>query len=295
MKFSILHLTAALISVGLVTITYPVFSQQTHQYRPADGGSGRNTSGSNRLRPADSDSPFGRPKQPGGSRSANIFISQQPPVTALTPEQGGVTVREYPSFFVFIPEALETTENLSAEFSIIDEQDNIIYETIIQLPQQASIIQIDLPKTETTTGLEINQTYQWYLAVRSGLETVETVLGAIQRVEPSSELIQASENTTSQQRLEIYQKEGIWYETLSTLAELRQAEPDKPELINQWKKLLESVGLEDIKDIPLAAIISESPQSSESKKKPASSTRFRPGEGGGVGKPRSIQKPAGSK
>jgi hypothetical protein len=258
MKFRILHLTTALISVGLVTITYPVFSQQTHQYRPADGG-------------------FGREKEPGGSRSANIFIPQQPPVTALTPEQGGVTVKEYPSFFVFVPQAIETTESLSAEFSIIDEQDNIIYETIIQLPQQASIIQINIPQTEAKTGLEINQTYQWYFAVRSGLETVETVLGAIQRVEPSSELVQASENTTLQQLLEIYQQEGIWYETLSTLAELRQAEPDKPELINQWKKLLESVGLEDIKDIPLAVNLLNSPQSSRSRKRD-SSTQFRPAD-----------------
>ncbi len=254
----ILNLTAILISVGLITTTHPVFSQETHRFRPADNNSSRS-------------------RQQGGSRNASIFVPQQPPVTAITPEQGGVTIKEYPSFFVFVPQAVETTENLSAEFAITNEQDNVIYETITQLPQQASIIQIDLPQTEASTGLKVNQTYQWYFAVRSGLETVETVLGAIQRVEPTSELLQVSENTTMQQRLELYQQQGIWYETLSTLAEILEAEPNKLELISQWQKLLKSVGLEKIIKFPFAANLSNSSQSSESKK-PDSSTRFRPAD-----------------
>ncbi len=262
MPFRILNLTLLLISLGLTVTIDPVFSQQISQtqFRPADSSS--------RSR-----------KGAGGSRNANVFVPQQPPVTALIPEQGGATVQEYPSFFVFIPQALDTIENLSAEFAIIDQQDNIIYETVIQLPQQASILQIDLPNTESSTSLEINQTYQWYFAVRSDLETVETVSGAIQRVELSSELVKALENITPQQRLEIYQKEGIWYETLSTLAEILKTKPNKLELMSQWQNLLKSVGLEDIVKFPLAENLSNLEQSSESQH-PNSSTRFRPASGG---------------
>lgn len=36
----------------------------------------------------------------------------------------------------------------------------MIYETVVDPPQQASIIQIDLLQTKASKGLEINQTYQ---------------------------------------------------------------------------------------------------------------------------------------
>lgn len=237
MKFRILNFTLLLLSFGLTVTISPVVSQQLSRFHPADS----------RL----FEDSF-RSRQAGGFRChPNVFVSQRPPMTALIPDQGGVTVKAYPSFFIFVPQLSETAKDISAEFFIQDQHKNVIYETVIQPPQQASIVQIDLPQTEDSNGLEFHQTYQWYFSVGSG-ELYYTVLGFIQRVQPSTEFVQSLESNTPQQQLENYQEAGIWYETISTLAELRQTEPDNIEFISQWNQLLKVIGLEYIKDIPFA-------------------------------------------
>jgi len=49
----------------------------------------------------------------------------------------------------------------------------------------------------------------------------------------------------------VYAKNGIWYETITTLAQLRRQTPTDSRLTAQWTKLLESQGLESIADQPL--------------------------------------------
>lgn len=259
MKFRILNFTLLLLSFGLTVMISPVVSQQLSQFRPADS----------RL----FEDSF-RSRQASGFRChPNVFVSQRPPMTALIPNKGGVTVKAYPSFFIFVPQLSETAKDISAEFFIQDQHKNVIYETVIQPPQQASILQIDLPQTEASKGLEINQTYQWYFIVFSG-EIGYTVLGVIQRVQPSAEFVQSLKSNTSQQQLENYQEAGIWYETLSTLAELRQTEPDNIEFINQWNQLLKLIGLEYIQDIPFAKKVFNFQKDSKLKKSSYSQYRL---------------------
>lgn len=233
MRLRILNPTLLLILFGCAIAAQAETPQQISQFRPADAS----------LPPRNED---------GGSRGVSLFSPQQPPLTALTPTQGGVTVEEYPTFFVFVPQAEEATENLSAEFVITDKQDNIIYETTLKLPQKASLVRINLPKT--ATPLELDQLYQWYFSVRSNLETVNTVFGSIKRVQPSPMLLEAIQNTRPETLPEVYADSGIWYETLLAIVELRQANPNDTDLQDKWQRLLKSVGLEKIANLSLFSI-----------------------------------------
>ncbi|WP_332962542.1 DUF928 domain-containing protein [Microcoleus sp. ARI1-A5] len=48
-----------------------------------------------------------------------------------------------------------------------------------------------------------------------------------------------------------YAKNGIWYDTLTTLAQMRRKAPDDPSLKAEWTQLLQSQKLESIADKPL--------------------------------------------
>ncbi len=45
--------------------------------------------------------------------------------------------------------------------------------------------------------------------------------------------------------------EGIWYDAVSTLAELRKSQPDNQSAINSWQQLLNSAGLNEIAQEPI--------------------------------------------
>ncbi|MCC3431376.1 MAG: DUF928 domain-containing protein, partial [Microcoleus sp. PH2017_03_ELD_O_A] len=48
-----------------------------------------------------------------------------------------------------------------------------------------------------------------------------------------------------------YAKNGIWYDTISTLAQMRRQAPDDPMLKAEWTQLLNSQKLESIAYKPL--------------------------------------------
>ena len=52
-------------------------------------------------------------------------------------------------------------------------------------------------------------------------------------------------------RLMAYAANGIWYETLATLADLRRQSPDDAKLTAQWMQLLQSQKLDPIANQPL--------------------------------------------
>ena len=76
--------------------------------------------------------------------------------------------------------------------------------------------------------------------------------GSVQRttMEPTLES-QLAEKTTAVAQAELYGAAGIWYDTVSTLAQARQSQPNDPTLAKNWEDLLVSVGLEEIATQPL--------------------------------------------
>ncbi|CAD5932339.1 hypothetical protein PCC9214_01369 [Planktothrix tepida] len=197
----------------------------------------------------------------GGSRGQTLAaIQTAPPLMALVPafysqtnrqetDIKGLTVAATPTFFFYVP-AIPAKE---AAFSLKDENNNDIYQTRLTLPNQPGILSIALPKD--TPPLKIGQTYRWSFGVIYNDENAQEpkvvfVSGEVTRTEPDATLTAKLQQAKPLEQAKIYAENGIWFESLATLAQLRQNQPMDETLTKQWNELLQSVGLESIANQP---------------------------------------------
>jgi hypothetical protein len=210
----------------------------------------------------------------GGGTRGQCFKNQQNqeakmPLTALMPRNPltnrpvnqTLTVAANPTVFVYVPETTTlSTENLVfAEFSVYDDQDNEVYQTTFPLPTVLSsdvssspvstpgIVKLSLP---ANVSLETGNNYRWVFQLvceKANADPVfgQYVEGRIQRTELSPDLKTKIEEATPLEQAQLYAKAKIWSETLMLAAQLRSSQPA------EWEKLLKSVGLNEIAQVPL--------------------------------------------
>lgn len=184
-------------------------------------------------------------------------------LTAIMPKSNtGKTISEYPTFFVYVPASLQSWADTvkGAEFGIEDENGNELYSSVVALPSDYGIISVSIPSTPDTPKLEVGMNYTWYFHVicdwennpldRSSIHYVES---RIQRVEPSDELARGLKQKSARDRADMYAEQGMWYELVATLAELRRAHPEDLLLAAEWARLFrhDKVQLSDIAEEPL--------------------------------------------
>jgi hypothetical protein len=172
------------------------------------------------------------------SQDANVPL---PYLTALVPpNQVGFTKESHPTIFVHIP--LTTTSK--AFFSIKDEQENHIYQAYLLLDQKGGIVGLKLPKE--ASPLEIGKQYLWSF-----------VLMCDNKLRPDSPMVQGEikriasnqKNNPHPDSVDIFKKvvnnaqSGIWYDTLTHLAQLKTSSQDNQNPQEIWSDFLKSVGL----------------------------------------------------
>lgn len=191
-------------------------------------------------------------RESGGTRGPECVESNRS-VIALVPAEGmATTVAKYPTVFWYMP----PTKASSAEFVLQDGNGRIIYSAKYALGQSEEgavrlpgIMSLTIPALATLAPLEIGQDYYWQLAlVCNELDRSADLVvgGGIQRIERDLILERRIQEATPQEKVGFYARQGLWYETLQTLVELRREAPDDPELARAWDKLLNSVNLEVI-------------------------------------------------
>jgi len=210
----------------------------------------------------------------GGGTRGSCFKNQQNqedkmPLTGLMPRNPltnrpvnqTLTVAANPTFFVYVPETttLSAEDLLFAEFSVSDDQDNEVYKTTFRLP---TVLSSDVPSSSVSTpgivklslpanvSLETGKNYRWVFQLSCGKANADRVFGRyvegwIQRTELSSDLKTKIEQATPLEQAQLYAKARIWSETLMLAAQLRSSQPA------EWEKLLKSVGLNEIAQVPL--------------------------------------------
>jgi hypothetical protein len=177
-------------------------------------------------------------------------------LTALVPNSNfSTTVAEYPKLFFYIPDA--NLEGIDAEFSLENEQQEVVYKKIVTLKAKDidSIISIDLSDSPSFPPLEIAKSYSWgFTLMLDKLDYSENpyVSGAITRVEANSEVNGILEQRLVRKQPSVYAANGIWYESLASLAQLRCTNPDDATIASDWQSLLQQVGLPQIANKPLA-------------------------------------------
>lgn len=210
----------------------------------------------------DNGTPTGRRK--GAAGRGNCAL--EPPLTALVPVMEktlpenqkettyvwGKTITEHPTFWFYVPYSDASLR--SAEFVLQDGEDNIVYQTPLTLPTTPGIVGFRLPST--VTPLKIGKMYRWFFklnidcAPQQSSIVKDYVEGWVQRVEDPS-LTSKPKAATPQQRIALYAQNGIWYEVLTTLIELRILDADNATLNGYWTSMLKSVGLSNVASMPI--------------------------------------------
>ena len=207
----------------------------------------------------------------GGAASRGCGVSNQSaialvPVYKQTLKQGqteavsvtkvwGLTTEEYPTFWFFVPYKKSTINSI--EFVLKDESSKLsptLYRTIVTIPETPGIISI--PLSATTPSLQVDKMYHWFFKMKIICNPQqpaqrEYAEGWVQRVNLNPKLVDSPAQETPQQRVRLYAENGIWYDALTTLAELRLAKPQDPTLAVEWMNLLKSVDLENLAKQPL--------------------------------------------
>ncbi len=194
----------------------------------------------------------------GGVCPQDTTKALEPSVTPLLPaNREGLTVAEHPTFFVYIPQ----TSAQKALFVLKDESEDYYYQKTMPIPSRGGIVSFKLPTD--APAIEIGNSYKWSFvmicgeAIRPDSPMVE---GRIRRIEPSQALSSQLQKLSPLERAALYGKDGIWYDTLTSLAEVRQgtpaglaalSQPDDSTLATTWEELLNSVGLGAIATKPL--------------------------------------------
>ncbi|ARV59794.1 hypothetical protein BZZ01_15185 [Nostocales cyanobacterium HT-58-2] len=167
----------------------------------------------------------------------------------------GLTTQEHPTFWFFVPYKKSTIHSI--EFVLKDESSKpsqTLYRTPVTIPEVPGIISIRL--SATTPPLQVDKMYHWFLKMKLICNPQqpaegESVEGWVQRVNPNPKLADSLKQATSQQRVGLYAENGIWYDALTSLAQLRLAKPQDPTLAEEWMNLLKSVNLEHLAKQPL--------------------------------------------
>jgi Domain of Unknown Function (DUF928) len=162
----------------------------------------------------------------------------------------GQTTEEHPSWFFYVPHTKDL--RYAVEFVLQDQESNEVYQKAIALPDKPGVIRVSLPTT--APGLALNKQYRWFFTISCDQEKNSPptfVEGVIQRVELNPAVVKELQTTELLKRYTIYAQNGIWYEALTILAQLRQKNPKDVALQTEWQNLLGSIHLDDIAAQPI--------------------------------------------
>lgn len=169
----------------------------------------------------------------------------------------------YPTIFFYLPQDNLTKGQLILE----NELGKPVYSVLLEFPAQAGVISVKLPEFSPRGNafppLEIGKDYRWIISIECQDDVNPEIGGGIHRIDPqtvasdgesvggSMTLEQALKQASSSDLPNVYERANIWYNTLSSLAELMEAQPDNPELKQRWHDLMVEVGYDSIADAPL--------------------------------------------
>ena len=211
--------------------------------------------------PADGFTGRGSPnrRSSGGSRGdcSTLLVALVPGDTALDVSESGcslpsssepaLTTAATPVLWFHVP---TQSAPIEGEFALLDDTQLALSVQTVTLPQDGGIVGI-----QVDTELDVGRTYNWVFSMlansRNPAENPR-VAGALQRIEPSPELLTEINNTESlQQQAEIWLSQGVWHNALTTVATLRQADTEGTFAEDQWQEFLGAAGLETIADAPM--------------------------------------------
>ena len=186
----------------------------------------------------------------GGSRGNCIAPGGQ--LVALVPEHSvGLTTSTSPQLFFSVP---KTQKTHLLELVVRNQQDELIYETLLETKDQAGIIVLKLPEHLVQESLPTQENYHWYLSLicnqRNRAHDV-VVSGWLRRIEIESNIHQQLQASNLLAQAHLYQQQGIWHDALSAVVQAQKMANHRREAQAKWTELLTALGLRELAPQPL--------------------------------------------
>lgn len=188
-------------------------------------------------------------REGGGTRGESWFADGTPPI-ALMPESNlGLTSTEQALLYFYLPP--EVT-GLEAELYMFNEAQAEEGSRIITLPEESGILGVPIP--DTFSQLSVGDTYRWYFAIR--VDPIDRsgdfiLSGFVQRIASDPALLQQLSTLPVEDHASVYGAQGLWFDAINLLANMRSQYPNSAQWETQWATLLQSVDLERIATQPL--------------------------------------------
>jgi Domain of Unknown Function (DUF928) len=180
----------------------------------------------------------------GGTRSGSvrdIFV-----LSALVPEDTGLTVSEQPLLYWFI----STATALPVEVAISDPRaTQPLLEVRLPSPVQPGLHRIKL--ADHGVRLAPGVAYRWSVTVISDVNRRSRDIlagGVIERVEAPAGLPEKLAQSRKEEHSFLYAQAGLWYDALASISEMIEVTPYDAQLRKQRSGLLMQVGLPELPD-----------------------------------------------
>lgn len=189
----------------------------------------------------------------GGGTRGECAVKRPEQLIALVPENNLVlTQQAYPSMLFHIP---QTSKPMTIELVVQDDNYNVVYDKTLTKngsdiqTDAGEIINFNLLDSASLPPLVAGKTYRWYLSIICNPKNRSrdiVVDGWIKRVAVDPDFAKKIEQASLAERANLYAKAGLWQDAITTLVELRYAQPRVSTLASSWTKLLKSEKLETI-------------------------------------------------
>jgi Domain of Unknown Function (DUF928) len=121
------------------------------------------------------------------------------------------------------------------------------YTRIVKTPKnQGDFVRFNFSDFPDSPVIILGKTYQWTFTLLCDPQDPSantTVSGSIKRIELDPILTNELKIAKPSDRIALYANNGLWYDTVATLVEALQSNPNDPQLAKSWQELLKSVGL----------------------------------------------------
>ncbi|NEQ19348.1 MAG: DUF928 domain-containing protein [Microcoleus sp. SIO2G3] len=186
-------------------------------------------------------------RENGGTRRESCMSGELPLLALLLPSTNiGLTTAAYPRFFWYTPK--NTAQKVNFTLHKVNEtgQRNLVYNTTFQ-PSRESGVTSFTPPSQGIPPLVINQLYQWSVSLicysQDSSPNVITVYGWVQRVAVSNNVESTLKQLSRRERISVYAEQGLWFDLVSTLADLRACNPSDPTLVATWVSVVKQTAL----------------------------------------------------
>jgi hypothetical protein len=177
----------------------------------------------------------------------NTSETQETGIATNAEAVGGLTITPRPTFWFYVPyvSTVNSTSGASskrvAQFVLLDETNHPVWNELIniELRDRPRLIEYPLPYT-----LETEKLYSWYFSVicdSDKLSRNPIVRGWVERTEPTPELKIALRTAPRYEQYVVYANNGIWFETVSSLVDVRRQFPYTNR--DDWTILLAHFGI----------------------------------------------------